>query len=243
MPVPELTHPRYWDARAADRPAPRTNPAPGDPGAVLTGTPIIDRWARDTTREVAGTSHLSVIDADGNAVSFTASVEFAFGSQRMAAGFVLNNELTDFASIPDINGRPVANAVAPGKRPRSSMTPTLIFDRDGKLFMATGSPGGNSILAYTVKSIIGVIDFGLDAGAAIALPNVVARGLPVRMEQDRAEPEMVAELRAAGYVIDASQGENSGLHPILVRAEGLEGAADPRREGVSLEIRVPVSAP
>lgn len=243
VPVAELADPRYWDARATDRPAPGTNPAPGDPGAVLTGTPIIDRWARDTTREVAGTSHLSVIDADGNAVSFTASVEFAFGSQRMAAGFVLNNELTDFASVPDINGRPVANAVAPGKRPRSSMTPTLIFDRDGKLFMATGSPGGNSILAYTVKSIVGVVDFGLDAAAAIALPNVVARGLPVRMEQDRAEPELVAELGAAGYVIDASQGENSGLHPIVVRPEGLEGAADPRREGVSLEIRVPVSAP
>jgi gamma-glutamyltranspeptidase/glutathione hydrolase len=233
VPTADLADSRYWRARAADRPAPGSSATIGDPGAVLHGTPIIDRWGRDATAEIAGTSHLSVVDAEGNAVAFTASVEFAFGSQRMAAGFVLNNELTDFSSIAELNGKPVANAVAPGKRPRSSMTPTIVFDSNGELFMVTGSPGGNSIVAYTVKSIMGVVDFGLSAADSVALPNVVARGLPVRVEKDRAPGELVEALTAAGYVVDASQGENSGLHPIVVRMGGLEGAADPRREGVA----------
>jgi len=115
----------------------------------------------------------------------------------------------------------------------------MVFDPDGRLFMVTGSPGGNSTVAYTVKSIIGVIDFCLSAADAIALPNVVARGLPVRAEKDRAPGALLEALTAAGYSIDASQGENSGLHPIVVRAEGLEGAADPRREGVATRISLP----
>lgn len=242
VPTAALADPRYWQARAAARPAPGTAARPGDPGEVLEGKPIIDRWALDATAEVPGTSHLSVVDADGNAVAFTASVEFVFGSQRMAAGFVLNNELTDFSSLPDLNGKPIANAVAPGKRPRSSMTPTIVFDPSGKLFMVTGSPGGNSIIAYTVKSILGVIDFGMTAADAIALPNVVARGLPVRAEQERAPAALIEGLRAKGYIIDDSQGENSGLHPIVVRPEGLEGAADPRREGVATLVQQPMKA-
>jgi gamma-glutamyltranspeptidase / glutathione hydrolase len=243
VPTAELADPRYWQARAAGRPAPGNAAGPGDPGEVVHGTPFIDRWGRDGTAEVAGTSHLSVLDADGNAVSYTASVEFAFGSQRMAAGFILNNELTDFAYVPTVNGRPVANAVEPGKRPRSSMTPTLVFDADGEVFMVTGSPGGNSIPAYTTKTILGVIDLGLSAEAAVALPNVVARGLPVRIEQDRAAPELVDALEAKGYVVDASAGENSGLHPIVVRPDGLDGAADPRREGVASRVPARVAVP
>jgi gamma-glutamyltranspeptidase/glutathione hydrolase len=239
VPIAGLVDPRYWRARAAERVAPGAQAMPGDPGAVLDENPIIDRWALDGTAEVPGTSHLSVVDGDGNAVAFTASVEFAFGSQRMAAGFILNNELTDFSSLPERNGRPIANAVAPGKRPRSSMSPTLVFDADGKLFMATGSPGGNSIIAYTTKSILGVIDFGMSAADALALPNVVARGLPVRIEQERAAPGLMEALGAAGYAIAASQGENSGVHAIVVRKDGPEGAADPRREGVATRVTLP----
>lgn len=106
--------------------------------------------------------------------------------------------------------------------------------------MVTGSPGGNSILAYTTKSILGVIDFGLSAADAIALPNVVARGLPVRAEQDRVPAALLEALNTSGYAIDASRGENSGLHPIVVRADGLDGAADPRREGIAT--RVPAAS-
>jgi gamma-glutamyltranspeptidase/glutathione hydrolase len=242
VPTAGLVDPRYWKARAAARPAPGTTATPGDPGAVLDGKPIIDRWALDGTDEVPGTSHLSIVDGAGNAVAFTASVEFAFGSQRMAAGFILNNELTDFSSLPSRDGRPVANAVAPGKRPRSSMSPTLVFDADGKLFMATGSPGGNSIIAYATKSILGVIDFGLSTADALALPNVVARGVPVRIEKDRAAPGLLEALGAAGYAVQPSQGENSGVHAIVVRDDGLEGAADPRREGVATRVGLPATA-
>ena len=239
VPVADLLAPEYLDVRAAELFDPAVAPTPGDPGVVLRGEPIIDRWGRDNTEEVAGTSHLSVVDGDGNAVSFTASVEFIFGSQRMAAGFVLNNELTDFASVPELGGRAVANAVAPGKRPRSSMTPTLIFDAQGDLLMATGSPGGNSIIAYTTKSIVGALEFGLGLDEAIALPNVVARGLPVRVEADRAPDGFADALRDLGYPVDDTRGENSGLHPIRVGPEGLIGAADPRREGVATKVLLP----
>ncbi|MEE4301359.1 MAG: gamma-glutamyltransferase [Pseudomonadales bacterium] len=241
VPVADLLAPEYLDVRATELFDAGLPPTAGDPGAVLRGEPMIDRWGRDNTEEIAGTSHLSVIDADGNAVSFTASVEFVFGSQRMAAGFVLNNELTDFASIPTLGGRAVANAVEPGKRPRSSMTPTLIFDADGELLMATGSPGGNSIIAYTTKSIVGVMEFGLSVEDAVALPNVVARGHPVRVESERAPEGFIEALRDLGFPIAESSGENSGLHPILVREDGLEGAPDPRREGVAT--RVPARPP
>lgn len=236
VPLADLLAPEYLDVRATELFDASLPPTAGDPGAVLRGEPMIDRWGRDNTEEVAGTSHLSVIDAEGNAVSFTASVEFVFGSQRMAAGFVLNNELTDFASIPTLGGKAVANAVEPGKRPRSSMTPTLIFDGEGDLVMATGSPGGNSIIAYTTKSIVGVMEFGLSVEDAVALPNVVARGHPVRVETERAPEGFIEALRDLGFPIAESAGENSGLHPILIRDGGLEGAPDPRREGVATTV-------
>jgi len=231
VPVAELIDPAYLDVRVQARPAAAEDAGPGDPGAVLHDDPIIGRWGMADSGGDSGTSHLSVIDAEGNAVAFTASVEFAFGSQRMAAGFILNNELTDFAATPSIDGVPVANAAAAGKRPRSSMTPVLVFDADGNLFMATGSPGGNSIIAYTLKSLVGVIDLGLDAQGAVDLPNIIARGLPVQIEQERAEPALLAGLRELGYPLDESGGENSGLHALVVRADHIEGAADPRREG------------
>ncbi|MCC5874169.1 MAG: gamma-glutamyltransferase [Gammaproteobacteria bacterium] len=231
VPVADLIDPGYLDVRASARPPAAVDAAPGDPGAVLRDDPIIGRWARAGSGDDSGTTHLSVIDAEGNAVAFTASVEFAFGGQRMASGFILNNELTDFAATPSIDGVPVANAVAPGKRPRSSMTPVLVFDADDELFMVTGSPGGNSIIAYTLKSLVGVIDLGLDAQGAVDLPNIIARGLPVQIEHERAEPALVTGLRDLGYPIDERGGENSGLHTLVVHPDHIDGAADPRREG------------
>lgn len=188
---------------------------------------------QDTTIDYAGTTHFVVVDQWGNAVSMTATVESIFGSTRMAGGMFLNNELTDFAKQPrDSEGVLVANHPAPGKRPRSSMSPTIVLNSDGSFRMATGSPGGNSIIAYTLKTLVGVIDWGLTPQEAVNLPNVVARGNTVRVESARASAEMLAAMREFGFTIKESAGENSGLSMILRHDDGqLEGGVDPRREG------------
>lgn len=183
--------------------------------------------------EVPGTSHFVVVDADGNVVSMTASVEFLFGSNRMAGGFFLNNQLTDFTFNPlNADGSPAANAPAGGKRPRSSMSPMIVFDTDGDFALATGSPGGTSIIAYVSKTLVGMLDWGLTPQQAIELPNVVARGDVVRVEETF--PADIADaLRAMGFTLDANRTENSGLHIIRRLDDGtLTGGADPRREGV-----------
>ncbi|WOJ97267.1 gamma-glutamyltransferase family protein [Congregibacter brevis] len=207
---------------------------------VLEGDPWafdVERTAalpgRDTTIDYAGTTHFVVVDKWGNAVSMTATVESIFGSTRMAGGMFLNNELTDFAKEPrDADGVLVANHPAPGKRPRSSMSPTIALNSDGSFNMATGSPGGNSIIAYTLKTLVGVIDWELTPQEAVNLPNVVARGDTVRVESARASAEMLESMRAFGFQIKESAGENSGLSVILRHDDGsLEGGVDPRREG------------
>ncbi|RIJ23504.1 gamma-glutamyltransferase [Henriciella barbarensis] len=237
VPTSDLIDPRYLDARVADVFAPDGNPQAGDPGEVLGRGSIIGMWGRDLTDETPGTTHISIIDKQGNAVSMTATVESAFGNSRMVNGYLLNNELTDFSRQPTINSLPVANAPAGGKRPRSSMSPTMVFDQDGDLFMVTGSPGGNSIVAYVSKTIVGVLDWGLSAQEAINLPNVIARGPSVGVEIDVERGQDWADmLSAAGYPVEERTGENSGLHVIIVRGNGLEGGADPRREGVALAL-------
>ena len=199
-------------------------PAGTPPGAPERAADLSGRWT--------GTSHFVVVDATGDVVSMTTTIEGPFGAQRMAAGFFLNNQMTDFSFVPaDAKGRPVANAVAPGKKPRSSMAPTIVF-RDGRFLLAVGSPGGNAIIGYVLKTLVGVLDWGLTPQQAIALPNVVARGKPL------AEAGFDAGLRAAltamGHEIgEARAGEASGLHAVMLGADGhLVGGADPRREGV-----------
>ena len=237
MPTSDLIDPRYLDARVGDVYAADAKPQPGDPGEVLGRGSIIGMWGRDLTDETPGTTHISIIDKQGNAVSMTATVESAFGNSRMVNGYLLNNELTDFSRQPTINSLPVANAPAAGKRPRSSMSPTMVFDKDGDLFMVTGSPGGNSIVAYVSKTIIGVLDWGLSAQEAINLPNVIARGPSVGVEIDVERGQDWADtLSAAGYAVEERTGENSGLHVIIVRGDVLDGGADPRREGVALAL-------
>lgn len=238
VPTQELINPDYIKARAKEAFGPAEKAFPGDPGVVLGGVPMRPMWGEDPTTPGAGTTHISIIDLDGNAVSMTATVEAAFGSSRMAGGFLLNNELTDFSLIPEKDGKPVANAVAAGKRPRSSMSPTLVFDEGGDLFMVTGSPGGNSIVAYVAKTLVGVLDWGKTAQEAAALPNIIARGDTVGVEVDiEGGPEAAEALREMGYTVEERTGENSGLHLIVVRDRGLEGGADPRREGVALSLR------
>ncbi|MGB3456214.1 MAG: gamma-glutamyltransferase [Litorimonas sp.] len=216
----------------------------------------------DATAEVPGTSHFTVVDADGLVVSMTTTIEAPFGSQRMVGGFMLNNELTDFSFRPtDDTGRPVANRVEGGKRPRSSMAPHIVFDADGDLAFTTGSPGGNAILAYTAKSIVGLIDWDLSVREAIELPNVIARNGRVRLEAkdipeedtdevQRAGPAeefgmdaaLVDGLEAMGHEVVRSRGEISGLHIIRVRPDGtLEGGADPRREGEAVLVEATAS--
>ncbi|WP_300396463.1 gamma-glutamyltransferase family protein [Henriciella sp.] len=237
VPSEDLINPDYLDARAGQGGAMDATPQPGDPGEVLGRGPMLGIWGRDMTDEKAGTTHISIVDPYGNAVSMTATVESAFGDSRMVNGYLLNNQLTDFSRQPRINGKLVANAPAAGKRPRSSMSPTIVFDKAGDLLMVTGSPGGNSIVAYVSKTIIGVLEWNLTAQDAINLPNVIARGKSVGVEVDVPKGQEWADvLSAMGYPVEERSGENSGLHVIVVRDKGLEGGADPRREGVAKAI-------
>ncbi|MEM1086787.1 MAG: gamma-glutamyltransferase [Pseudomonadota bacterium] len=242
VPVParDLIDPAYLDARALQRFAPDAPSKPGDPGEVLGRGSMIGMWGQDPTEDAPGTTHLSIVDSEGNAVSLTATVEAAFGSSRMVKGFLLNNELTDFARQPTKSGLPVANAPDAGKRPRSSMSPTIIFDADGELKLVTGSPGGNSIIAYTAKTVIGILDWGKTPQEAVNLPNIIARGDRIGVEIDvEGGPEAADALREMGYTVDEREGENSGLHVILVTEDGLLGAADPRREGLARGLAQP----
>lgn len=190
------------------------------------------RFGEDATQEVAGTSHFVVVDGDGDVVSMTTSVESLFGSGRAVGGFFLNNQLTDFSFVAVENGRPVANAVAPGKRPRSSMSPVVVLDRDGRLVAALGSPGGSAILGYNSKTLVGLLAWKLPLQEAVELPNLVARGRDFFGEAARFPPEVLEGLKARGVEVKPGRGEESGLHGVVLHADGrLEGAADPRREG------------
>ncbi|MGQ0659750.1 gamma-glutamyltransferase [Sphingosinicella sp.] len=229
VPVDGLLDPAYVASRAALIGAQAGSPP-------LAGTPPGSATAaRDMTREPAGTTHFIVGDAQGNVVSMTATVESIFGSGRMVDGMFLNNQMTDFSfSARDAAGRPAANAVAPGKRPRSSMTPAIILDAQGRFVGAIGSPGGNAILAYVAKALVGMIDWGLPVQQAIDLPNLIARGGAFQGEVDRFPPGVVEALRARGVEVRSGQGEDSGLHGVMWRNGRLDGGADRRREGVVL---------
>ena len=188
----------------------------------------------DVTIENVGTSHISIIDKDGNAVSMTTTIESAFGSHIWAAGFLLNNELTDFSFRPtDAQGDAIANAVAPGKRPRSSMAPMIVFNKDGKVESVLGSPGGSRIILYVVKSLIALIDWGMDPQQAADLLNFGSRGREFEIELDGDAIWTSLKLRALGHRI-APALMNSGVHIIVNRDGNLQGGADQRREGAAL---------
>jgi gamma-glutamyltranspeptidase/glutathione hydrolase len=190
-------------------------------------------WGRDASPELPSTSHLVAVDARGNAVSMTTTIEDAFGARLMVDGFLLNNELTDFSFQPADGGKPVANRVEGGKRPRSSMSPTLVFDAGGRLVLAVGSPGGSAIINYVAKTLIGVLDWGLDVQAAIELPNFGSRGGAAELEKGTAAEALKPALEAMGHKVSVIPFA-SGLHGIALTPVGLRGGADPRREGVAL---------
>lgn len=180
----------------------------------------------------SGTSHFVVADFDGNVVSMTTTVESVFGSGRVVGGFFLNNQLTDFTFSPSDSGRPVANAVAPGKRPRSSMAPIIVLDKNRRAVAAFGSPGGASILSYNAKVAVGLLAWGLPIQHVIELPNVVGRDPRMHAELSRMLPWVRDSLVALGLPFVEPQGEDSGLHGLALRAAGrIEGGADARRDG------------
>jgi gamma-glutamyltranspeptidase/glutathione hydrolase len=189
--------------------------------------------APDASLEIPATSHLVVVDRDGNAVSMTTTIEGPFGAKVMVRGFLLNNELTDFSFVPEADGRPVANRVEPGKRPRSSMSPTMVFDRDGRLVLALGSPGGARIPGYTLKALVAMLDWGLDPQRAVSLPNLLNRNGPTELEQLPGTAPLADALRRLGHEVQPMTAP-SGLQAVRVLADGLVGGADPRREGVAV---------
>jgi gamma-glutamyltranspeptidase/glutathione hydrolase len=231
VPVAGLLDPDYVASRAALVP---TLNGPATAGAP-TGSPP---RGEDQTAEPGGTSHMVIVDAEGNAVSMTTTVESIFGNGRMVEGFFLNNQLTDFSFTPLEDGHPAANAVAAGKRPRSSMTPVLILDRQGRLVGAIGSPGGSSILAYVAKALVGIIDWDLPVQAAINLPNLVVRGDMVGADTALIAPDIREALASAGIRVAPNTTETSGIQGAMWRNGQWDGGADPRREGVAVsEVR------
>ena len=184
-------------------------------------------------REQPNTSHFSIVDKDGNAISITTSIEFMFGSGLMVEGFLLNNQLTDFSFNPDINGWPVVNRVEPGKRPRSAMSPTMVFDDKNQLELVVGSPGGSRIIDYVAQTLFGVLDFGLDIQQAINLPRMTNRNDYTALEAGTQAESLKPALEALGHDVKIMD-LNSGLHGIQVKDGKLIGGADPRREGVAV---------
>lgn len=229
VPTEGLLDPAYLSRRAAlIQPTAGPAPAPGRPKGAGERAP-------DRTQEPGGTTHFTIVDQWGNVVSMTTTVESIFGSGRMVGGFFLNNQLTDFSFSPtDRDGAPTANAVAPGKRPRSSMAPAIVLDRQRRFVAAVGSPGGPAILAYNLKALVGMLDWKLAVQDAISLPNVISVGTLYAAEVDKVSPEVKAGLAARGVTLSQGFGaEGSGLHGIEATPEGLRGGADPRREGAA----------
>jgi len=191
------------------------------------------RLAPDPSLRDTGTTHLSVLDGDGNAVALTASIEGAFGSRLMVAGFLLNNQLTDFAFAPEQDGVAVANRVEPGKRPRSSMAPTLVLDaRMQRVLLALGSPGGSRIPNYVAQALVAMLDWRLDPQAAAALPHYGSRNGPTELEADTAAAGLRAALESLGHRVETAA-MTSGLEIVVRVPDGLLGGIDPRREGLA----------
>lgn len=206
-----------------------------DMGTATAGTPPGNdvAWlSPDTDRPKHGTSHFVIVDSAGNMISATTTIESGFGNRVMTRGFLLNNELTDFSFTAEADGAPVANRVEPGKRPRSSMAPTIVL-QDGAPVLLTGSPGGANIIDYTALSIIALLDWDMDPQAAIDLPHVINLNDGTRVEEGEGAEAMSEGLSALGHDVTIAN-LNSGLHVIQITDDGLRGAADKRREGIVL---------
>jgi gamma-glutamyltranspeptidase/glutathione hydrolase len=228
VPVRALLDPAYLRGRGALIQPDRSMKValPGDPEGKLLGL------GRDAALEQPSTSHLVAVDARGDAISMTTTIENEFGSKIFVRGFLLNNEMTDFSSaFKDPEGRLVANRIEPGKRPRSAMAPMIVL-RDGKPYMVVGSPGGSAIINYVAKTLVGVLDWGLDIQAAISLPNMGSRNKDTELEKGTALEALAPALEAMEHPLRITEFP-SGIHGIVIGPDGLQGGADPRREGLA----------
>ncbi len=200
---------------------------PGEPPGIAAKAAA----GRNAALEFPSTSHISIVDRYGNAVAMTTTIEDAFGSRLMTrGGFLLNNELTDFSFVPVDDGKVVANRVEGGKRPLSSMAPTIVYDEAGRVAIVVGSPGGSAIINYVAKALVGIIDWGLDPQAAIALPNFGSRNGPTELERDTSVAHLAPKLQALGAPVRVMD-FTSGTQAIVRTRSGWIGGADPRREG------------
>ncbi len=228
VPVQGMLDPAYLSERAkllaGDDALPEV--APGDP----TFDHALN-WADDMAIELPSTSHISIVDSMGNVASMTTTIENGFGSRLMVRGFLLNNELTDFSFASHKDGVPIANRVEPGKRPRSSMAPTIVL-KDGRPVLAVGSPGGSRIIGYVAGAIIAHLDWGMDVQQAAAAPHAINRFGTYDLEEGTKAADMADALMALGYET-GTRALTSGLHMIAI-GDGLSGGADPRREGIAL---------
>jgi len=204
---------------------------PGTPGLRTKYNPPIPKGAVED--KGMSTTHLSIIDSKGNAISMTASIERAFGSHLMVRGFLLNNQLTDFNFMPNAGGAPHVNQAKSGKRPRSSMSPTLVFDGDGKVIMAIGSPGGSNIIGFVAKTLIAALDWKLNIQEAIDFPNATNRNGPLYIEKGSRFNSLIPKLELIGHKVLPLTGK-SGLNGVMLTKDGLQGGSDSRREGVAL---------
>lgn len=225
VPVTGLLDPQYLKTRSA-----LINIERDMSKATAGDVPSRAAFSTGNTHAQPSTSHISIVDASGNAISMTTSIEMAFGSTLMVRGFLLNNQLTDFSFRHQQQGKPVANRVEGRKRPRSSMSPMMIFDKNGKLVLVVGSPGGSRIINYVAKTIIGILDWQLDIQQAIDLPNISNRNGTTDLEVDTPAADLKPELESKGHVVKLRE-LNSGIHAILITPDGLIGGADSRREG------------
>lgn len=229
VPVTGLLEPAYLAARR------QCISWQGSLGQAPPGTPAgaSAAWeVADGAAEYPSTSHISIVDPYGQALSMTSSIEDAFGSRIMVNGYLLNNQMTDFHFAPTVQGRPVANRLAPGKRPRSSMAPCLVFDARGRFKLALGSPGGSAIINYVAQALVAILDWRLDPQQAVSLPHYGSRNGPTELEQGQGLEALVAPLEARGHRLHLRE-LTSGLSVIQRTAHGYAGGADPRREGAA----------